>query len=69
MSDLQDVDIVALDYDGKVKTLQAIAGEILRLKIEFAKISGRYAELRAEMQVLKEVKSALQSSLRAESNY
>ena len=66
MSDLQDVDIVALDYDGKVKTLQAIAGEILRLKIEFAKISGRYAELRAEMQVLKEVKSALQSAIRAE---
>jgi len=66
MSDLQDVDIVALDYDGKVKTLQAIAGEILRLKIEFAQISGRYAELRAEMTVLKEVKSALQSAIRAE---
>jgi hypothetical protein len=66
MSELQDVDIVALDYDGKVKTLQAIAAEILRLKVEFARISGRYAELRAEMQVLKEVKSALQSAIRAE---
>lgn len=66
-SNLDDIDIVALDYDGKVKTLQAIANEILRLKIEFAQISGRYAELRAEMQVLKEVKSALQSAIRAES--
>lgn len=66
-SNLDDIDIVALDYDGKVKALQAIANEILRLKIEFAQISGRYAELRAEMQVLKEVKSALQSAIRAES--
>ena len=63
---IDDVDILALDYDGKVKTLQAIAGEILSLKIEFAKISGRYAELRAQLQVLKEVKSALQSAIRAE---
>lgn len=66
MSELQDVDIVALDYDGKVKTLQAVANEILRLKVEFAKVSGRFAELRAELQVLKEVKSALQSAIRAE---
>lgn len=67
VSELQDVDIVALDYDGKVKTLQAVANEILRLKVEFAKVSGRFAELRAELQVLKEVKSALQSAIRAES--
>ena len=65
---LTDVDIIALDYDGKVKTLQAIANEILKLKVEFARISGRYAELRAELQVLKEVKSALQSSIRAEAS-
>ena len=64
---MDDIDIIALDYDGKVKTLQAIADEILKLKVEFAKISGRYAELRAEIQVLKEVKSALQSAIRAES--
>ena len=59
-------DLLALDYDGKVKLLQQVAGEILALKMEFAKVSGRYAELRAEMQVLKEVKSALQSAIRAE---
>jgi hypothetical protein len=63
---LEDIDIVSLDYDAKVKTLQAVASEILRLKVEFAKVSGRYAEMRAELQVLKEVKSALQSAIRAE---
>ena len=64
--DLTDVDMLALDYDGKVKLLQAVAGQLLALQVEFAKVSGRYAELRANVQVLKEVKSALQSALRAE---
>ena len=58
--------ILALDYDDKVKMLEKVAQEILELKIEFATISGRYAELRAKLQVLKEVKSALQSAIRAE---
>ena len=66
MSDLDDVDFLALDYDAKVKMLQRVAGEILSLKVEFARVSGRYAELRANLQVLKEVKSALQSAIRAE---
>lgn len=64
--DLDDVDLLALDYDGKVKVLQAVASEILSYKIEFARVSGRYAELRAQIQVLKEVKSAMQSAIRAE---
>jgi len=66
VSDLSDVDFLALDYDAKVKMLQRVAGEILSLKVEFARVSGRYAELRANLQVLKEVKSALQSAIRAE---
>ena len=66
MIDNIDIDFIALDYDAKVKILQAIAGEMLKLKMEFAKISGRYAELRAEMQVLRSVMSALQSAIRAE---
>ena len=66
MGDYTDVDFIALDYDAKVKMLQAIAGEMLKLKMEFAKVSGRYAELRAEMQVLRSVMSALQSAIRAE---
>ena len=61
-------DLLALDYDGKIKLLQQIAGEILSLKMEFAKVSGRHAELRAQLMVLKEVKSALQSAIRAEAN-
>ena len=62
------IDFLALDYDAKVKVLQMIAGEILALKVEFARVSGRHAELRANLQVLKEVKSALQSAIRAESS-
>ena len=61
-------DLLALDYDGKIKLLQQIAGEILALKMEFAQVSGRHAELRAQLMVLKEVKSALQSAIRAEAN-
>jgi len=66
MSEHTDVDFIALDYDAKVKMLQATAGEMLALKMEFAKVSGRYAELRAEMSVLRSVMSALQSAIRAE---
>lgn len=66
MSELPQTDILALDYDGKVKALQAIAQEILEMQVEFAQISGKYAEIRANLQVLKEVKSALQSAIRAE---
>jgi len=66
MNDVADVDFIALDYDSKVKMLQSIAGEMLVLKMEFAKVSGRYAELKAEMSVLRSVVSALQSAIRAE---
>lgn len=64
---VEQTDLLALDYDGKVRMLQQIAQEILDLRMELAQVSGRYAELRANLQVLKEVKSALQSALRAES--
>jgi len=67
MTDLDDVDILALDYDAKVKLLERVAGELLKSRVEFASVSGRYAEMRANIQVLKEVKSALQSAIRAES--
>lgn len=69
MSDQQplpDTDILALDYDGKVKLLERVTMEMLTLKVEFARVSGRYAELRANIEVLKQVKSALQSAIRAE---
>lgn len=60
------VDIVGLDYDTKVKMLESVTQQMLDLQVEFAQISGRHAELRANVQVLKEVKSALQSAIRAE---
>jgi hypothetical protein len=63
---LTDVDLLALDYDGKVKLLEQVTRELLAMRLEFASVSGRYAELRANLQVLKEVKSALQSAIRAE---
>lgn len=68
MSDelLTDVDLLALDYDSKVKLLERVTGELLSLRLEFAKISGRHAELRANLQVLREVKSALQTAIKAE---
>ena len=59
-------DLTALDYDGKVKLLERIAAEMLEQRVEFARVSGRCAELRAQLTVLREVKSALQSALRAE---
>ena len=66
MSDLNDVDLLALDYDGKVKLLEQVVNELLRMRLEVAQVSGRYAELRANLQVLREVKSALQSAIKAE---
>jgi len=64
--ELSDTDLLALDYDGKVKMLERVAQEILGYQIEFAKVSGRYAEIKANIEVLKQVKSALQSAIRAE---
>jgi len=63
---LTDVDLLSLDYDGKIKLLEQIAKMMLELRLEFAQVSARFAELRANLQVLKEVKSALQSAIRAE---
>lgn len=65
-SSLSDADLLSLDYDGKVKMLQMVAQELLNVRLEFARLAGEYAEMRANIQVLKEVKSALQSALRAE---
>ena len=63
---LTSVDLLALDYDAKVKLLEMVTKELLDLRLEFATISGRHAELRANLQVLREVKSALQSAIKAE---
>lgn len=63
---LRDADLLALDYDGKVKLLEQVTRELLTMRLEFAQVSGKFAELRANLQVLKEIKSALQSTIKAE---
>lgn len=66
MSELSKTDILSLDYGGKVEMLERIGQEILNYQIEFASVSGRYAELKANIEVLKQLKSVLQSSIKAE---
>ena len=61
-----DVDLLAMDYDAKVRLLERVAKQMLDMRLEFAQISGKHAELRANIQVLREVKSALQSAIKAE---
>ncbi len=63
---LAKTDILALDYGGKVDLLDRVGQEILDLQIEFSNVAGKYAELKARLEVLKQVKSVLQSSIRAE---
>ena len=66
MPELTDTDLLALDYDSKVKLLEQVTRQLMDLRLEFASISGRHAELRANLTVLKEIKSALQSAIKAE---
>ena len=65
---MSNVDVAALAYDEKVKLLEKIAAEIINMRIEFASVTGRYMELKANLQVLNAAKSALQSALRAEAS-
>jgi len=67
-SDLRKSEILELDLDGKIKLLERIVGQLLDLQVEIAPVAGRYAEMRANLEVLKQVKSALQSAIRAEMN-
>jgi len=66
MSELSKTDILSLDYGGKVAMLEKVGQEILNTQIEFSQVAGKYAELKANIEVLKQVKSVLQSSLKAE---
>jgi hypothetical protein len=66
VSDLSKTEIDGMDLDGKIRLLERIAQQILDLQIEIAPVAGKYAELRANLEVLKQVKSALQSAIRAE---
>ena len=59
-------EILGLDLAGEITMLEKIADQILDLQVDLATVAGRYAELRANLEVLKQVKSALQSAIRAE---
>ena len=58
--------IAGLSYDQKVKMLEKICEELLDLKVEYAEVAGKNATIRANLEVLKQVKSALQSAIKAE---
>ncbi len=60
------MDLASLDYEGKTRALEQIAQQLSELRIEYATVSGKAAELRAQIVVLNSVRSALQSALRAE---
>lgn len=64
--ELTPQEVVALDYGQKQDLLLMIAGRVLELKAEFVQVSGRYAEIRAELDALKHVSSVIQSALKAE---
>jgi hypothetical protein len=49
---LTDVDLLALDYDAKVKMLERIVNELLAIRLEFASVSGRYAASRNTNEIL-----------------
>ena len=40
---MDDIDLLALDYDGKCKLLEQVAAEMLSLRLEYAKVAGRHA--------------------------
>jgi len=58
--------IAGLSYGDKILMLEKICDEILDLKVEYAEIAGKNATIRANLEVLKQVKSALQSAIKAE---
>ena len=62
---LTPYEVVALDYGKKQDLLLAIAGRILELKHEFVEVSGRHAQIKAEIDALKHVASMIQSELKA----
>ena len=59
-------EILALDYDQKIKMLESLAQELLNQRVEFANLSGEYYRAKTEIQVLKSAISAIQSAIRAE---
>jgi len=56
-----------MEYIEKQKELERVIAQLIELEMPFAELSGEYFKMKARIQTLKELKSALQSSLKAES--
>ena len=63
--DLSSTDLLALDYGQKQDMLLLIAQRMLDLKTDLIKVSGRYAEMKAEIDMLKHAGQFIQSELKA----
>lgn len=63
---LSRTDLIEMDLVQKMSLLDNVTQEMLDLRVEWAEISGRYMELKSTLALLGEVKSALQSAIRAE---
>jgi len=62
---LTQSELVAMDYGQKQDYLLQIGQEMLDLKEEFVRVSGRYAEIKAHLDLLKNLKQVIQSDLKA----
>jgi len=58
-------ELISLDYGQKQDMLLIIGQKMLDLKTEYVKVSGRYAEIKAELDLLKHTKQVIQSDLKA----
>lgn len=63
--DWNNISVVGMNYYEKQELLDAVTQEMLQMRVEYAQVTGRYQQLKAEIQILREVKLALQSSLKS----
>lgn len=68
--------IYSLDYDTKVKLLEQVVDEMVKMKSDLAKESetyfqakARYDTMKQKFEYLKELKSGLQTAIKAEQAY
>lgn len=80
LDNLEPEELLGLDYDAKVKLLDAVIARLLMMRMAIADISrkraehaarGReieadYRQVMADLAVLKEIKQGLQSAIKAE---
>ena len=77
MAELKPTDnIYSLDFDTKVKLLERVVDEMIKMKQELAEKAADFFQVKAEYDTmkqkfdyLKELKSGLQTAIKAEQNY